>query len=504
MIGEYVSGALSDIGGYADTAFNETTVRVAVTGLSRAGKTVFLTSLIHNLLALGQQRDTLPALRRHFETGGSSRLRNIRICGAGASTIPHFDYDAKLAELAAGSPAWPQRTEDLAEIALEMEVERASPFWQRLGGRRRIRIELLDYPGEWLLDLPLLSQTYKEWSEQTLLMLRRSPRQSVSTPFLDFLTSVQPDEPADDALIQRGVSLYRTALEECRRLGLRYLQPGRFLCPGPRGDVPLLWFFPMDGVPRYAAQSSLAGLLGDRFEAYKADIRAQFFDTHFAAFDRQIFLVDVLSALHAGKEAFEDIKHAITDIAARLRYGWNWLPRPVVGIAGDAAKIVRSGLAFAGHGWGAAATQAASGAIEARNIERVAFVATKADHVPGLRRENLKNLLRNLVETARANELPGRPVTYHTVASVLSTVDGTANIDGRPVEVVLGMPLGEERQRAFWPGDVPSGSPPESFWSDRFFELPIFAPPRIDPSGATGIPHLGLDEVLAALLGDAL
>jgi uncharacterized protein len=43
MIGEYVSGALKDIESYADTVFNETTVRVAVTGLSRAGKTVFLT-----------------------------------------------------------------------------------------------------------------------------------------------------------------------------------------------------------------------------------------------------------------------------------------------------------------------------------------------------------------------------------------------------------------------------------------------------------------------------
>jgi uncharacterized protein len=504
MIGDYISGALSELGNYAETAFNETTVRIAVTGFSRAGKTVFLTSLIHNLLALGQQRDTLPALRRHFETGGPSRLRSIRLCGAGASAIPHFDYDAKLAELASGTPAWPRHTDDLAEITLEMEVERVNPVWQRLGGRRRVRLELLDYPGEWLLDLPLLSQTYKEWSEQTLRMLRQSPRQSVCMPFLDFLTSVQPDGPADDIQIQRGVFLYRTALEECRHLGLRYLQPGRFLCPGPRGDVPLLWFFPIAGVTGYATHSSLVGVLGERFEAYKADIRAQFFDTHFAAFDRQIFLVDVLSALHAGKEVFKDIERAIADVAAHLRYGPNWLPRAVAGIAGGAAKIVGSGLALAGHSLGAAATQAASGAIEARNIERVAFVATKADHVPSLRRENLKNLLRNLVEAARANELPGRPVSYHTVASVLSTVDGTAKIDGRPVEVVLGRPLGEELQRAFHPGDVPSGRPPESFWSDRFFELPVFAPPRIDPSGSTGIPHLGLDEVLSALLEDVL
>jgi predicted YcjX-like family ATPase len=94
------------------------------------------------------------------------------------------------------------------------------------------------------------------------------------------------------------------------------------------------------------------------------------------------------------------------------------------------------------------------------------------------------------------------PVSYHAVASVLSTVDSTARIEGRPVEVVLGLPLGEERQKSFYPDDVPSGRPPDSFWSDRFFELPIFVPPRIDPSGAAGIPHLGIDEVMIALLRD--
>ncbi len=126
-----------------------------------------------------------------------------------------------------------------------------------------------------------------------------------------------------------------------------------------------------------------------------------------------------------------------------------------------------------------------------RRIERVAFAVTKADHVPSMRRENLKNLVRAMPENARPADIRGdQRVTYHTVA--------------HPVEVVLGLPLGEERQRSFFPGDVPSGRPLESFWSDRFFELPVFAPPRIDPSGAAGIPHLGVDGVLTALLKDVL
>jgi uncharacterized protein len=372
MIGEYFRGALKDVSSYAKTALNETTVRIAVTGLSRAGKTVFLTSLIHNLLALGRHRDTLPALRRCLEADGATRLHSIRVVPAGTASVPRFDYEKKLADLASGTPAWPSRTDNLAQIVLELEIERAGPIAQRLG-RRRIRLELLDYPGEWLIDLPLLDQGYAQWSRETLTLLRQSPRRALCAPFLEFLTAVQPNDAADEAMIACGHALYRDALESCRRLGLRYLQPGRFLCPGPRGDVPLLWFFPIDDAVAYGSRSSLVKLLHGRFEAYKADIRDQFFDTYFTDFDRQIFLVDVLSALHAGKAAFEDVERAITEIARQLRYGTNWLPRPVGKIANGALRHWLSNLPLPARTAGQAAQS-----VTGRRLERVAFVATKA------------------------------------------------------------------------------------------------------------------------------
>jgi predicted YcjX-like family ATPase len=39
-----------------------------------------------------------------------------------------------------------------------------------------------------------------------------------------------------------------------------------------------------------------------------------------------------------------------------------------------------------------------------RRIERVTFVATKADHVPALKRDNLCNLVRALAEPAREQQ----------------------------------------------------------------------------------------------------
>jgi predicted YcjX-like family ATPase len=437
---------------------------------------VFLTSLIANLLAMGTGRPTMPALRAHIDKGGKERLRAVRLVPARAGTIPRFDYPAKLADLAAAQPKWPARTEDLAEIELELEIRPGNGLlgqMRGLSGTPRVRLELLDYPGEWLLDLPLLNLSYARWSAETLARLRDQPRSEAAAEFLSFVVHIDPARTADDALIQRGHRLYKTALERCRaEFGLRYLQPGRFLTMGARNDAPFMWFFPADRLPASPAHNSIAKLLTERFDAYKAEIRQTFFDTRFRDFDRQIVLVDTLGALHAGRTAFEDTERAIADIAASLAAGGSVLPRFLGGSA----------------------------------IERIAFVATKADHVPELHRDNLRALMRDMVRPASAHAPGGEDaVSYHAAASVVSTTDGWADQpDGHREPVVWGRKLGETQARPYRVGNVPIAHPPDNFWSGRYFELPSFTPPPIDPNAANGIPHLGLDQILVDLIGDRL
>ena len=459
-----------------DHLINDRPIKVAVTGLSRSGKTVFLTSLIANLLAMGTGRPSMPRLRAHIDKGGAERLRSIRLVPARASTTPRFEYREKLADLAAPRPKWPARTEDLAEIELELEIRPGDGLLSQirtLSGTPRVRLELLDYPGEWLLDLPLLEQSFAAWSVETMARLRAEPRATAAAEFLAFATPLDPTRAADDALILRGHRLYKEALERClTEHGLRYLQPGRFLTRGARNDAPFMWFFPMDNVPEAPGAHSIAELLRARFEAYKTEIRATFFDTHFRAFDRQIVLVDTLGALHAGRTAYEDTERAIADIAASLGGGASVLPR-----------------------W-----------LGGSGIERVAFVATKADHIPEPHRDNLRALMRDMVHLARAHgPESGEAVSYHAAASVVSTTDGWADhADGNREPVVWGTKLGETQTRPYRVGNVPITRPPDSFWSGRYFELPAFTPPPIDPNGANGIPHLGLDQILVDLIGDRL
>jgi len=442
-------------------AVGQDRVRLAVTGLTRAGKTVFLTAVIANLLAAGQGRHTLRAL----EAAAGGRLKAVRLKPAGTETVPRFDVHAHLGALAADPPAWPGRTEDLATLELTLELDRRHSFGGALP-RRTVTLELLDYPGEWLLDLPMLTQDFAAWSTATLARLRAPARLPATVEFLRFVDGLAPNAAEDEAVARRGFGLYRDALRACRDdLGFRFLQPGRTLNPGPRGEAPILWFFPLP----HPGGGGLAASLARRHAAYIADQRANFFEPFFRRFQRQAVLVDVLGALHAGEAAFADTAEALAAIGSAMQRGGGWLER-VLGLG----------------------------------IERVAFVATKADHVPGPQRPALAALLGNLLHGGAFNGLAASATGVHALAALRCTEDDSAVIDGRTVSAVRGVLLKEGRRAKVWPGEVPATPPGPEFWSQPVFAMPAFRPPRLDAAGGSGVPHLGLDALLAWLIGDLL
>jgi predicted YcjX-like family ATPase len=446
----------------ADDALNETTVRLAVTGLTRAGKTVFIVSMLANLLAMGRRVDTLPALSRIL--GGGERLRGVTRAPSGHSTVPHFELEPKLEALAGQVPAWPDRTGDLSRTALTLTLARSGTIG-RLAGERRVTLEILDYPGEWLLDLPMLGQDYAAWSRETLAGLREPARATEAAAFLAWLAGVRASDPADEAVARRGFELYRAALLALRDAGLRWLQPGRALNPGPRGEAPVLYFFPLSEASDRPGPGTLAALLAGRHRAYCEDMQAHAFKGRLDRFDRQIVLVDVLGALHAGEAAFEDTARAIGAIAKALR---------------------RDGLLARMLGWA--------------QPTHLAFAATKADHVPDSARPALVSLLADLVGEAARGE--GRSV--HALAALRATEEASVRRDGREIAAVSGIPLGQAVRRSFDPGLVPPRRPGAAYWAAPPFRFEGFRPPVIDPLARHGVPHLGLDSVLAAVLGDAL
>ncbi|MGC2202306.1 MAG: YcjX family protein [Stellaceae bacterium] len=447
------------------------TVRLAVTGLSQSGKTAFVTSLVYNLLGAVGRPARLPFLRAAAER----RIQAARLCRPKGETVPEFPLRETVAALAADPPHWPPSTTDLRQARLSllfshMGLLRLGVF---LGRTAELHLEILDYPGEWLLDLPLLHQTYADWSQTTLSLAQRGVRAPLAREWLDYLACHPADRESDPETARQAHNLYRIFLTTCRgQEELSFLQPGRFLNPGSIGDVSLLYFCPMPiAIGKRPRAGSIAALMEKRFEAYKRSVVEPFFAELARNIDRQIVLIDVLRALNAGADAFADQRLALEAILAAFRFGR------------------RSPLRW----------------LFGTRIDRVLFAATKADHVPAVQRDHLEALMSNLVEapSLRARAAHAR-VAAAALASIRCTEDGTDVIDGRKVDIVIGLPQGGERRIRFFPGIVPVTPPPAGFWGERFTAFPVFQPPQITRAADAGIPHINLDKALEFLLEDVL
>ncbi len=390
-----------------------------------------------------------------------------------------FPYRETLTALAADPPHWPPSTTDLRRISVSLRFSPAgwlglgSPIGRAAGGTAELRLDILDYPGEWLLDLPLLRQSYGDWSRAAFEKARHGARAPLARDWLDFLARHPAEGAADSETAGRAHRLYRDFLAACRtREQLSLLQPGRFLNPGNLADPGVLWFCPVPlavGAP--ARPGSLAGLMEARYEAYKRAVVDPFFSRLARGVDRQIVLVDVLRALNAGEEAFADQREALETVLDAFRFGRRSL-------------LVR---------------------VFGARIDRVLFAATKADHVPALQRDHLEALMASMVAapTLRAEGAQAR-VAAAAIASIRCTEDGVDAIEGRKVDVVIGLPEGAERRIRFFPGIVPMTPPPSGFWGERFTSFPVFQPPRLDRAAGDGVPHINLDKALDFLLGDLL
>jgi hypothetical protein len=328
---------------------------------------------------------------------------------------------------------------------------------------RHLRLEFLDYPGEWLLDLPLLRMDFAAWSAATL---RRLDRQPLAKDFLAFSAALPSGAPADEALAATGHRLYRSLLFRLRdEASLAYLQPGRFLMPAPGPEPPWTQFFPLRG------RGGLVGLLGQRYGAYTDAVRQDLLSPLFGKLDRLVVLADLLTALAAGRDGFADTQAALAAASGAMRWQFSW-------------------------------TEAFTALFSLRRpppvIRRVAYAATKADHVAARQRGNLRGLMKALT--------PGQggvASAHFALASIRCTEDAAWQLGGRSVSAVRGRVPGQGMALSY-PGEVPDQPPDDAFWTHEFFALPEFEPTRLPNARRVGVPQIELDSLLTFLLDDVL
>ncbi|MEL4069177.1 YcjX family protein [Ochrobactrum sp. GPK 3] len=456
-------------------------LRLGVTGLSRAGKTVFITALVHNLVHGGR----LPM----FEAYKSGRISRALLEPQPDDAVPRFQYEEHLSALI-DERIWPDSTRAISQLRLTIEYETASA-WGRWLSPGRLSVDIVDYPGEWLLDLPLLGKSYAEFSADSFALANEPTHIDLAQPWLVEAASVDPTEKADELTAQRLVKSFTAYLRagKADERALSTLPPGRFLMPGDLDGSPALTFAPLPNLSQNDIKAgSLAAMMERRYEAYKTYVVKPFFREHIARLDRQIVLIDAMQAMNAGGAVVADLERALTDILSCFRPG-------------------RANLL--------------TGLIQ-RRIGRILVAATKADHLHHESHDRLQAIVRRLVERAieRAN-FSGADIDVLAMAAVRATREATVTQGKEVLPVIVGTPLKGERidgeifdggtETAIFPGDLPKNpnvifeqfSTPE----DPAIRFVRFRPPRLERTaeGVTlSLPHIRLDRALQFLIGDRL
>lgn len=446
--------------------FSDPVIRLGVTGLSRAGKTVYIASLVANLTNRGRMPQLVSAANGSIQTAYLQPQPD--------DTLPRFDYESYLGQITAKNPSWPDGTRQISELRLSLKVQ-PTGLLAGLSGPRTVHIDIVDYPGEWLLDLGLLDQTYEDWSAAAIARADGRPE---GNAFLKALSEIDPEMKLDEPIAKSLSAVFTSHLQASREAGFSDCSPGRFLLPGDMAGSPVLTFAPLTDAS--GKRGTLGREFARRFESYKRNVVKPFFRDHFAKIDRQVVLVDVLGAIHAGPPAVNDLRNAMADILGAFRPGRN-------------AFLTRI--------------------FQGRRVEKILFAATKADHLHHTQHAQLTAITEALVRDAKDRaDFAGATTGAMSIAALRTTVEETVDHRDGPLNVVRGRLLDSGKQAAFYTGKLPTDpahllGPARAGaenWEGEGYGVMRFAPAPLDLKPGDGPPHIRLDKATQFLIGDKL
>ncbi len=449
------------------TGVFEPVIRLGVTGLARSGKTVFITSLVANLLDRGRMPQLMAA--------AEGRIAAAYLQPQPDDLVPRFDYERHLAAMTGVTPEWPDSTRAISELRVSLRV-RPKGILAGMTGLRTVHLDIVDYPGEWLLDLGLLGKSFAQWSGE---VLSRIETRDEAAAYRGLVSACDGAAELDEVKAQALAAEFTDYLHAARAAGYYDCTPGRFLLPGDLAGSPVLTFAPMQEA-KGAARSSVWRVFEKRFEAYKSQVVKPFFRDHFARIDRQVVLVDALGAIHAGPRAVEDLRGGLADTLAAFRPGRNAL----------LTRLLRG-----------------------KRVEKILFAATKADHLHHSQHPQLTNIMQALTRDATDRaQFAGAQTQALSLASLRATVEETVRHEGQELACVRGHLLEDGRQAAFYPGALPDDpnvllAPARAgaqSWLDQDYQVMKFAPAPQSLRPGDGPPHIRMDRAAQFLIGDLL
>ena len=432
------------------------TIKIAVTGLSRSGKTVFLTSFLNQLIA----NDKLPLLNEKIKRPFVARLLPPD------SVYVRFDYYSKLKAFRLKDPKWPKATKSVSKTTLQLEFKSEYAFLKN----QIINIELIDYPGEWLLDLSMLEQDFAQWSEYMLLLADEEKRAPFAKEWLDFMNSVDLYKKNENEFLEEQLhDHYSEYLKRLHYHGFSFVQPGRFLEPGDMRDDPLLLFTPLPHPNGEVDENSIYAKFQKKYELYIEEVVNRLYLEHFESFDTQIILIDLLKTLEYGYDVFEDMHLSFKNILKSFTYGSNnFLTR-----------------------------------FFNPEINQVIFAATKADHIPTSQHSQYKKLVEEMIwDLKRELDVKHIDTEVMIFAAVKSTRDVKAKIDGKEVDCIRGIVDGEKEFSTHFPGILPKNYLDKEFWDNSSYHFTKFKPISFPLRDINAVEHIRMDKLIYTILKD--
>lgn len=305
--------------------------------------------------------------------------------------------------------------------------------------------------------------------------MHKDERAELAQNWLQAVKKIDLFAKTDENLLAELSEQYTAYLQECKARGMQYIQPGRFVLPTENAKgAPVFQFFPLFDVSdgewerlEKSDKNSTFHTLKKRYQHYQRKIVKPFYEDYFSQFDRQVILADCLTPLNYGHNEFMEMKLGLQQLFKHFHYG-------------NRSLFHR---------------------LFSSNIDKLLFIATKADHISSDQLPNLESLMRQLVqEGGRHAEFEGIETGYLAISSIKATDSVTVTQDGKAIKAIRGVRSSDKKQVTLYPGTVPNRLPDRNYWKFNRFDFDQFDPKPLEYDQP--IPHLRMDSVLQFLLAD--
>lgn len=420
--------------------------KIAVTGLTGSGKTVFLLSLLENIERFNPER---------FRPAGGAAIRSFRELppreGDAFEPFPRSRLRSRL--IGSRNASWPDKTSQVHRCRCAFEYGGLG-----LGGRlwntvakglwlgRRVEWEFLDFPGERFSDaLMAKCESFSAWSDEMMNLLY------ISDDMREFISRLAGSAATGAEL----VSSYKRCLARLVSGKNQLITPSAFMLgPDPGGT-------PVTGEEIAAGGAGRSsGLPGGEFAPLSRDFRdarpdlKEEFSRHYLAYRDAV----VMPLFRAVNDC--DTLLATVDIPGILSGG--------VGRYNDTCELIAA----------MADNISPSGWFRGR-VDRLALVAAKSDMVLDQDHDRLRRLADGMLLLARNRrpDLPGGYASFVVSAWVsaksVELEDGTRALQGVPARSAGSEPS------IFRVPEPPEAWPEDWRPEDRAYSYPRLSPPPL-------------------------